>query len=485
MDIGLPSSGNDAPREACGIVGAYLPGSVGVEAAEVAFFGIFALQHRGQESAGIAVGDGRALRSYTNVGLVSQVFRQEDIDRLPGHVAIGHTRYSTTGSSSPLNAQPILSASPTIEIALAHNGNVINAVAQRDKLLEETGAAFKTTTDSEVIAHLLAWSPEQTWEGRAAHLHRRLEGAYSLVIATKDALVAMRDPHGVRPLCLGRYGAGWVVASESAALDHVGAQFLREIDAGETVVIDRSGLRSIPCSVPDARRAHCVFEPIYFARPDSVLEGRLAHGSRERMGQMLARRYPVEADIVIPVPDSGTPAAVGYAKESGIPLEFGLIKNRYVGRTFIEPTQHFRELGVRNKFNPLPEMLTGKRVVLVDDSIVRGTTTPRVIGLLRSGGAREVHLRVCAPPIRHPCHFGVDMATESEFVASGRTVDEVRDTVGADSLAYLTVEQLHEAVSGDSSGAGYCDACFTGRYPIPVQLQLDKFALERPIAQAD
>ena len=456
-----------------------------MEAAQVAFYGIFALQHRGQESAGIAVGDGRTLRSYTNLGLVSQAFRQEDLDRLPGHVAVGHTRYSTTGSNSPLNAQPIRSASPSIEIALGHNGNVINAVAQRDKLLEETGAAFTTTTDSEVIAHMLAWSPEQTWEGRAAHLHRRLEGAYSLVIATKDTLVAMRDPHGVRPLCLGRYGAGWVVASESAALDHVGAQFLREIDAGETVVIDRSGLRSIPCEQPEARRAHCVFEPIYFARPDSVLEGRLAHASRERMGQMLARRYPVDADIVIPVPDSGTPAAVGYAKESGVPLEFGLIKNRYVGRTFIEPTQHFRELGVRNKFNPLPEILAGKRVVLVDDSIVRGTTTPRVVGLLRSGGAREVHLRVCAPPIRHPCHFGVDMALESEFIASGRTVDEVRDAVGADSLAYLTVEQLHESIDGDPSGAGYCNACFTGRYPIPVQLQLDKFVLERPAAQAD
>ena len=485
MDKRLPGSDGDIPREACGIIGAYLPGSVGVEAAEVAFFGIFALQHRGQESAGIAVGDGRTLRSYTNLGLVSQAFRQEDIDRLPGHVAVGHTRYSTTGSNSPLNAQPIRSASPAVEIALAHNGNVINAVALRDKLLEESGAAFITTTDSEVIAHLLAWSPERTWEGRAAYAQRRLEGAYSLVIATKDTLVAMRDPHGVRPLCLGRYGAGWVVASESAALDHVGAQFLREIDAGETLIIDRSGLRSIPCAVPDARRAHCVFEPIYFARPDSVLEGRLAHGSRERMGQMLARRYPVEADIVIPVPDSGTPAAVGYAKESGVPLEFGLIKNRYVGRTFIEPTQHFRELGVRNKFNPLPEILAGKRVVLVDDSIVRGTTTPRVIGLLRAGGAREVHLRVCAPPIRHPCHFGVDMALESEFIASGRTVDGVRDVIGADSLAYLTVEQLHEAVSGDQSGANYCDACFTGRYPIPVQLQLDKFVLERPVAQAD
>ena len=485
MNRRLPSGGSDVPREACGIVGAYLPASTGMEAAQVAFYGLFALQHRGQESAGIAVGDGRTLRSYTNLGLVSQAFRQEDLDRLPGHVAVGHTRYSTTGSNSPLNAQPIRSTSPSIEIALGHNGNVINAVAQRDKLLEETGAAFTTTTDSEVIAHMLAWSPEQTWEGRAAHLHHRLEGAYSLVIATKDTLVAMRDPHGVRPLCLGRYGAGWVVASESAALDHVGAQFLREIDAGETVVIDRSGLRSIPCEQPDARRAHCVFEPIYFARPDSVLEGRLAHASRERMGQMLARRYPVDADIVIPVPDSGTPAAVGYAKESGVPLEFGLIKNRYVGRTFIEPTQHFRELGVRNKFNPLPEILAGKRVVLVDDSIVRGTTTPRVVGLLRSGGAREVHLRVCAPPIRHPCHFGVDMALESEFIASGRTVDEVRDAVGADSLAYLTVEQLHESIGGDPSGAGYCNACFTGRYPIPVQLQLDKFVLERPAAQAD
>jgi len=479
----VAADATDSPKEECGVVGVYLPNGTDSDAARVAFFGIFALQHRGQESAGIAAGDGHALRHFTNVGLVSNAFRQEDLDRLPGHVAIGHTRYSTQGSSSALNAQPFVSQGPGVELALGHNGNVINAVELRERLAE-WGVTCTTGSDSEVLTHLLAWAPGDTWEEKTAYMMRSLKGAYSLVVATKDTLLGIRDPHGVRPLALGRYApGGWIIASESCALDHVGAQFVREIEPGETVIIDRDGLRSIPSPIPDARVAHCVFEHIYFARPDSILDGQLTHSARVRMGMALAREHAVEADLVIPVPDSANSAGVGYAEASGIPFGFGLIKNRYVGRTFIEPDQHFRELGVRTKFNPLPEVLAGKRVVVVDDSIVRGTTTPHVVGLLRRAGAAEVHVRVCAPPILNPCHFGVDMATKDEFIATGRTVDEIREAIGADSLAYLSVESLHEAVNGDRSGAGFCDACFTGNYPIPVQLQMDKMSLERALQQ--
>ena len=470
---------DDAPHDACGVIGAYLPGSTDSEAAQVAYFGLFALQHRGQESAGIAVGDGRTLRNFTNVGLVSNAFRQEDLDRLPGHVAIGHTRYSTTGSSSAMNAQPLVSKGPDIEIALGHNGNIINAAKLRERLAQ-WGVVCSTGTDSEVVAHLLAWAPAKTWTERIAYLMQSLEGAYSLVVATKDTLLGIRDPHGVRPLSLGRYpNGGWIIASESSALDHIGAQFVREIGPGETVVVNRDGLASIPSPVSGARLAHCVFEHIYFARPDSILDGALTHRSRARMGAALAREYPVDADLVIPVPESANSAAVGYARESGIPFEFGLMKNRYVGRTFIEPHQIFRDLGVRNKFNPLPEVLAGKRIVMVDDSIVRGTTTPHTVALLRRAGATEIHVRVCAPPIVNPCHFGVDMPAKGEFIANDHTVEEVCRLIGADSLAYLSVGSLHEAVSGNRSGDGFCDACFTGNYPMPVQLQLDKLALER------
>jgi amidophosphoribosyltransferase len=472
---------SDAPHEECGVVGVYLPSSADNDASRVAFFGIYALQHRGQESAGIAAGDGRTLRNFTNVGLVSNAFRQEDLDRLPGHLAIGHTRYSTTGSTGARNAQPIVSKSPSTELALGHNGNLINASALRDRLSDEYGVTCTTSTDSEVIAHLLAWAPGETWGEKTAHLMKLLEGAYSLVACTKDTVIGIRDPHGVRPLCLGRFAnGGWVIASESTAVDHIGAQFVREIAPGETVVLDRGGLTSIPTPVPDARIAHCVFEHIYFARPDSILDGQLAHKSRAEMGRMLARQHPVDADLVIPIPDSANSAAIGYAQESGIPFEYGLIKNRYVGRTFIEPDQRFRDLGVRNKFNPLPEVLMGKRIVVVDDSIVRGTTTPHIVSLLRKAGASKVHIRVCAPPIRHPCPLGIDMATKGEFIATDRSVEEICEILGADSLGYLSVENLHRSVNGDPTGTGFCNACFTGEYPIPVQLQLDKLSLERP-----
>ena len=480
-DRNVAASATDSPKDACGVVGVYLPTAVDADAARVAFFGIFALQHRGQESAGIAAGDGRSLRWFTNIGLVSNAFRQEDLDRLVGHIAIGHTRYSTQGSTGALNAQPLVSQSPSVELALGHNGNVINAAELRERLAE-WGVTCSTGTDSEVITHLLAWAPGDTWEEKTAYLMRSLQGAYSLVVATKDTLLGIRDPHGVRPLALGRYApGGWIIASESCAFDHVGAQFVREIEPGETVIIDRDGLRSIPSPVPDARVAHCVFEHIYSARPDSILDGQLTHTARMRMGMALAREHAVEADLVISVPESANSAAVGYAEQSGIPYGYGLIKNRYVGRTFIEPDQRFRELGVRTKFNPLPEVLAGKRVIVVDDSIVRGTTTPHVVGLLRRAGAAEVHVRVCAPPIFNPCHFGIDMATKDEFIATGRTVPEICEAIGADSLAYLSVESLHEAVNGDRTGAGFCNACFTGNYPIPVQLQMDKMSLERTL----
>lgn len=473
---------DDQPHEECGVVGAYLPGTD--DASRVAFYGLFALQHRGQESAGIAAGDGRTLRNFTNMGLVAQAFRQEDLDRLPGHLAIGHTRYSTTGSSHAMNAQPIYSRGPDVEIALAHNGNVINAKDLRDRLTE-WGVNCTTGTDSEVIAHLFAWAPGNTWNEKSAYLIRSLQGAYSLTVATKDTLIGIRDPMGVRPLCLGKLDGGWVIASESCALDHLGAQFLREVEPGETIVIDQNGLRSIPSPVEEQKPATCVFEHIYFARPDSILEGELVYASRERMGAMLAAEHPVDADLVIGVPDSALAAAIGYAHASGIPYGDGLVKNRYVGRTFIEPDQRFRELGVRNKFNTLPEILAGKRIVVVDDSIVRGTTTPHIIALLRRAGAKEVHVRVCAPPISNPCHFGVDMTRKTEFIASGRSVEEIRQVIGADSLGYLSVEGLHGAVNGDRTGSGFCNACFTGNYPMPVQLQMDKLALESPPEGAD
>ena len=473
---------DDQPREACGVVGAYLPGTD--DASRVAFYGLFALQHRGQESAGIAAGDGRTLRNFTNMGLVAQAFRQEDLERLPGHVAIGHTRYSTTGSSHAMNAQPIVSRGPSVEMALGHNGNVINAKELRDRLAE-WGVTCTTGTDSEVVTHLLAWAPGDTWDEKTAYLIRSLQGAYSLTVATKDTLIGIRDPLGVRPLCLGKLDGGWVIASESCALDHLGAQFLREVEPGETILIDQNGLRSIPSPVEGDKSASCVFEHIYFARPDSILKGELVYASRGRMGAMLAEEHPVDADIVIGVPDSAIAAAIGYAHASGIPYGDGLVKNRYVGRTFIEPDQRFRELGVRNKFNPLPEILAGKRVVVVDDSIVRGTTTPHMISLLRKAGAKEVHVRVCAPPINNPCHFGVDMSTKTEFIANGRSVEEIRKVINADSLGYLSVAGLHGAVNGDRTGTGFCNACFTGNYPMPVQLQMDKLALESPTEEAE
>ena len=463
---------DDSPHDACGVVGVYAPGQ---DVARIAFYGLFALQHRGQECAGIASATGRRIHIHTSMGLVSQAFRESDLERLEGHIAIGHTRYSTTGSSQPQNAQPILSRNGPVELALGHNGNVINALELRQELLD-LGCNFVSTTDSEVVAHLLAWAPGKDWSERTSYMMRRLQGAYALVVTTKDTLLGIRDPLGIRPLCIGKLGDGWVIASESCALDHLGAQYLREVEPGETVVITRSGLTSIPYTGKSALPAPCIFEYIYFARPDSVLDGKLVYGMRMAMGAELAREHQVEADMVIGVPDSAIAAAVGYSQESGIPYGEGLVKNRYVGRTFISPDQRMRDLGVRTKFNPLPDLIRGKRLVVVDDSIVRGTTTPPVVGLLRKGGAKEVHLRVCAPPIMFPCHLGVDFPTRGELIAANASVDEICQFVGADSLGYLSQEGLLRAVGLPRSEV--CMGCFDGTSPIPVQLEMDKLAFE-------
>ena len=474
-----PTGAFDHPKEECGVVGVYTPGG---EASLQAYYGLFALQHRGQESAGIASSDGEEINVHTEMGLVTQVFRERDFQTLVGERAIGHTRYSTTGSSQACNAQPLLVDGYQGRVALANNGNIINSPQLKAQLQRDWSCTFNSTTDSEVLAYLLANADGRTWEERVFHCMRQLEGAYSLVALTRDTLVAARDPLGIRPLCLGKMGEGWVVASESCALDHLGATFVRELAPGEVIVIDGDGLRTATWARNSGRRALCVFELIYFARPDSYLDGKLVHLVRQELGAQLAREHPVDADLVIGIPDSSTAAAVGYARESGITFSEGLVKNRYVGRTFIEPDQRTRDLGVSQKFNPLADVIAGQRLVVVDDSIVRGTTTPHVVRLLRRAGAKEVHLRVCAPPIMHPCYMGVDMASRQELIAANKTVGEIQEMTGSDSLGYLSVAGLMKVV-GDAEG-GFCNACFTGAYPVPVQLELTKLVLEDSEAEA-
>jgi amidophosphoribosyltransferase len=458
-------------HESCGIFGVYAPKE---DVARLTFYALFALQHRGQESSGIATTSGEGIWLHTGMGLVSHVFDEAALGRLPGTMAIGHNRYSTAGSSRLANAQPIVVEGPLGKIALAHNGNIVNAQSLQQELTEK-GYHFNTSTDSEVIARLILDSPGSDWVEKISHAMQRLQGAYSLVVLTKDRLIGVRDPLGVRPLCLGKLNGGWVLASESCALDHIGTGMLREVEPGEIVVSDSNGARAYRGAASD-KRALCVFEYIYFARPDSTIGGRLLYRTREAMGRRLAQEYPVEADLVIGVPDSATVAAHSYSKESGIPFVEGLLKNRYVGRTFIQPDQKIRELGVGIKFNPLREILAGQRLVVVDDSIVRGTTTPHVISLLRKAGAKEIHMRVCAPPICYPCFFGVDMATRWELIAARKSVPEIREFIGADSLGYLSLDGLIWAV--DLPRQSLCLACLMGNYPIPVQLEMDKLALE-------
>ena len=472
----------DRLHEECGIFGVY---GRGEDVANLTYFGLYALQHRGQESAGIAVSDGTRIRQHKEMGLVSQVFDQDDLLDMTGHVSLGHTRYSTTGSTRLPNAQPMLVNHGQLgPIAFGHNGNLVNARELREELAEQ-GVRFETTTDTEVIGALLARTPGEALETVLRRFLPRLEGAYCLLFMTRDSLVAARDPLGIRPLCLGRLGDGvatsgaYIVASETCALDVVGANFIREIDPGEIVTLDSTGVTStrIPRTVPQV--AMCSFESIYFARPDSVMQGRSLYDARMRMGAELARESPAEADIVISLPDSGTPAATGYAQEIGIPFVEGMIKSRYITRTFIQPNQRLRDAGIRLKFNPLRHVLAGRRVILVDDSIVRGTTSRRIVEELRRAGALEVHMRVASPPIVWPCFMGIDIASRCELIAANRTVEEIRAVIGADSLAYLSIEGLRHSVEVGGK-KGFCFACFDGEYPltVPQQLEMDKLALE-------
>ena len=461
-------------RESCGVMGIFAPGE---DVARLTFFGLHSLQHRGQESAGIATANGEPrIQRFAEMGLVTQIFHEDVLSGLGGTHAIGHTRYSTTGSSTSANMQPLVVSGPQGELALAHNGNVVNADLLRRDLVER-GVEFSTGTDSEVLAHLLATAPEITWQQRFNYVMRRASGAYSLTLLTPDALFGVRDPLGIRPLCLGRLGDGWVLASETCALDTLGADFVREVEPGEVVRIDEAGVQSWTfAGERPAEPALCLLEHIYFARPDSKLQGERVYPVRMRMGAQLAREHPAEGDVVIGIPDSATAAAVGYAQESGIPYVEGLVKNRYVGRTFIQPDQRLRDRGVELKFNPLPELLSGRRVVVVDDTIVRGTTTPRVVAMLRKAGAREVHMRITSPPITHPCFYGVDMATRGELIGAHLEIEEIRKHIDADTLGYLSLEGTVGATGQERDAL--CAACFTGEYPSEVPLQLDKFALE-------
>src|SRR5436190_9897965 len=466
----------DGPRDECGVFGVYAPGS---EVARLSYFALYSLQHRGQESAGIAVADDGHIITLRDRGLVSQVFDEQKLRALPGQMAIGHVRYSTTGSSNWENSQPV-HRSDKREVALAHNGNLINAVALRDELLAN-GVQLLGTSDSEVIAAMLSTSDAPTIEEAVEEVLPRLEGAFSIVVLTRDAVVAFRDPLGLRPLALGKLGDRYCVASESCAFDMLGAEFVREVAPGEMLSLGERGI-DVRQVVPRTRDAFCVFEHIYFARPDSTLEGRLVYESRRRMGEVLAREAPVDADFVVGVPDSGTPAANGFAQESGLPREDGLIKNRYVARTFIQPGDELRKQGLRMKFNPLPQVVGGKRLVVVDDSIVRGNTTRQLVRMLREAGALEVHLRISAPAIRHPCHYGVDMFTKQEMVAHWRTVEEIAKELDCDSLAYLSLDGVYEAIRGTRDT--HCDACFSGEYPLE-RSEDGKWALEElPVVRA-
>src|ERR1700733_5600907 len=442
----------------CGIAAVYAPG---LDVARLVYFGLYALQHRGQESAGIAVGDGSTLSSHREMGLLTGVFNEEILGRLNGYVGMGHTRYSTTGSSIIVNAQPFMENTDIGPFAFGHNGNLTNADALLAALPPDV--ELDATSDSEILAKTIALGTGSTLVERVKSAMAVAEGAYSVVMVTPEAIIAFRDPWGVRPLCIGTYGdQGYMIASESCALATVGAHYLREIEAGEVVCADARGVRTEHTEVVKPASL-CMFEYIYFARPDSVLSGRSIYMARYQMGRALAREHPVDADVVMAIPDSAIPGGIGYAAESDLPYVEGLIKNRYIGRTFISPDQKMRNQGVKLKFNPIVENLRGQRVVVVDDSIVRGTTTPRIVTLLRDAGAKEVHLRITSPPIMHPCYLGVDMASYAELIAANLTVPEIRARVGADSLGYLSIENLVDSTGRD--GRDFCLGCLNGRYP--------------------
>ncbi|MCB9565464.1 MAG: amidophosphoribosyltransferase [Kofleriaceae bacterium] len=443
------------------------------EAANIAYLGLHSLQHRGQESAGVVARDDKdgRLRRHIAMGLVSDIFSREQLDRLPGRAAIGQVRYSTAGSSELRNAQPFLFDYAGGSVAIAHNGNLVNASTLRSQL-EAGGSIFQTSSDTEVIVHLMARSREVDPVARLRDALSQVEGAYSLVLLTDDGkLIGARDPHGFRPLVLGRVKDAYVLSSETSSFDLIEADFIREIEPGEIAVIEHGGLTQHRLIATPVEPRFCVFELVYFARPDSQLNGQSVYRAREKMGTKLALEAPVDADVVIPVPDSGVPAAVGYAKQAGIPFEMGLIRSHYVGRTFIEPQDSIRHFGVRLKLSPVRSVVEGKRVVVVDDSLVRGTTSRKIVKMLRGAGAREVHLRISAPPTTHPCYYGIDTPTRSELVAASHTIDEIARYVTCDSLAYLSHDGLMEAVGAARSGAGFCSACFTGKYPVALGRQ--------------
>ena len=473
--------GERGPQDACGVFGVWAPGD---EVAKLTYFGLYALQHRGQESAGIAVSDGSHIVVYKDMGLVSQVFTEASLDSLHGHVAIGHTRYSTTGASVWENAQPTFRTTATGHLALAHNGNLTNTAQLLSRLksrLGESGelpinAGLHATTDTEVISGLLATHPDLPMEQAALEELPHVRGAFSLVFIDDETLYAARDPQGIRPLVLGRIERGWVIASETAALDIVGASFIREVEPGELLVIDSQGLRSHRFA--EAAPKGCLFEYVYLARPDTTIAGRSVQATRMDIGRRLAQEHPVDADLVIPVPESGRYAAIGYAQESGIPFAEGLVKNSYVGRTFIQPSQTIRQLGIRLKLNPLKEVISGQRLVVVDDSIVRGNTQRALVRMLREAGAKEVHVRISSPPVKWPCFYGIDFASRAELIANGLTVEEICTSIGADSLAYVNLEELIEATTIPAENL--CRACFDGVYPVelPEENQLGKELLE-------
>ena len=463
---------SDHPREECGVIGVFAPNE---DVARMAFFGLFALQHRGQEAAGIAVADGQSLSMYKNVGLVSQVFHPERLDELKGHYAIGHTRYSTTGSSSIRNAQPFMIDTMNGSLALAHNGNLVNSAELRQKLLKE-GVGLSSSSDTEVMTMMLARAKGDTWDARIQACMQEWRGAYSLVILTRDCVYAVMDPWGFRPLAVGMLPlGGYAAASETGALRTLGCEAIREVKPGEIVTLSSNALIVHQAVAPVSPSARCVFEYVYFARPDHVWDGQSVHQVRQRLGEELARQTDFEADVVIPVPDSSIPAAIGFARVKGIPFNDGFIKNRYIGRTFIEPTDSLRKQGVALKFTVIHENVLNKRVIMIDDSIVRGNTIGPMIKLLRNAGASQVHVAITCPPIKHPCYMGVDMGRHADLIANKRSQEEIREFIQADSLTYLSLEGMMRAVNRN----GYCQACFTGNYPIQIDTQSVKTGFER------
>ncbi len=466
------SIGDGRPKEACGVFGV-----AGLEnASHLTYLGLYALQHRGQESAGIVTSDGKTLKVHKGMGLVSEVFSEKVLKDLTGPIAIGHVRYSTTGSSMIENAQPLLVSCAKGDLAIGHNGNLVNSRELREKL-ERKGSIFQTTVDSEIFLHLIAHSTAESREEALVDTLKQVRGAYSLVILWEDELIGVRDPNGFRPLCLGERDGSYVLASETCALDLIGARFVRDIEPGEIVFIGKNLVRSIKPFDPQTPSAFCIFENIYFARPDSSILGHSVHSLRKNLGVELAREHPVKADVVIPVPDSGNSAALGFSQESGIPFEMGFIRNHYVGRTFLQPSQFIRDVGVTIKLNPIREVIEGKRVIVVDDSIVRGTTSKSRVRILRQAGAKEVHVRISCPPHVSPCYYGIDFPSSQELIAANNTMGKIQSYLEADSLGYLSEAGMLRAMS--HLKIGFCTACYTKKYPVPVEEGTNKMVMEK------